>query len=32
LLSLALFSFVVLAVVGHPNLSHLAADLSPISQ
>jgi Mn2+/Fe2+ NRAMP family transporter len=30
LLSLALFSFVVLAVVGHPNLSHLAADLSPI--
>jgi Mn2+/Fe2+ NRAMP family transporter len=29
-LSLALFSFVVLAVVGHPNLGHLAADLSPI--
>ncbi len=29
-LSLALFSFVVLAVVGHPNLGHLASDLSPI--
>ena len=29
-LSLALFSFVVLAVVGHPNLGHMAADLNPI--
>jgi Mn2+/Fe2+ NRAMP family transporter len=29
-LSLALFSFVVLAVVGHPNLGHLAAGLNPI--
>ncbi len=29
-LSLALFSFVVLAVVGHPNLAHLVSDLSPI--
>ncbi len=29
-LSLALFSFVVLAVVGHPDLGHLAADLAPI--
>lgn len=30
ILSLALFSFVVLAVVGHPNLGHLASDLSPV--
>jgi Mn2+/Fe2+ NRAMP family transporter len=30
LLSLALFSFVVLAIVGHPNLGHLFADLSPL--
>ncbi|MGD0863149.1 MAG: divalent metal cation transporter [Candidatus Limnocylindrales bacterium] len=29
-LSLALFSFVVLAIVGHPNLSHLVSDLSPL--
>ena len=29
-LSLALFSFVVLAVVGHPDLGHLASDLNPI--
>jgi Mn2+/Fe2+ NRAMP family transporter len=29
-LSLALFSFVVLAVVGHPNLGHLVSDLNPI--
>ena len=30
LLSLALFSFVVLAIVGHPNLGHLFADLNPL--
>jgi len=30
LLSLALFSFVVLAVVGHPNLGHLVSDLNPV--
>lgn len=30
ILSLALFSFVVLAVVGHPDLGHLASDLSPV--
>ncbi len=29
-LSLALFSFVVLAVVGRPDLGHLASDLSPV--
>ena len=29
-LSLALFSFVVLAVVGHPNLAHLVSDLNPL--
>jgi Mn2+/Fe2+ NRAMP family transporter len=29
-LSLALFSFVVLAVVGHPNLGHLVSDLNPV--
>jgi len=29
-LSLALFSFVVLAAVGHPDLGHLASDLSPV--
>jgi Mn2+/Fe2+ NRAMP family transporter len=29
-LSLALFSFVVLAIVGHPNLGHLVSDLSPV--
>jgi Mn2+/Fe2+ NRAMP family transporter len=29
-LSLALFSFVVLAVVGHPDLGHLVSDLSPL--
>jgi Mn2+/Fe2+ NRAMP family transporter len=29
-LSLALFSFVVLAIVGHPNLGHLVSDLNPI--
>jgi Mn2+/Fe2+ NRAMP family transporter len=28
-LSLALFSFVVLAVAGHPDLGHLVADLNP---
>jgi Mn2+/Fe2+ NRAMP family transporter len=30
ILSLALFSFVVLAVVGHPNLGHLVSDLNPV--
>jgi Mn2+/Fe2+ NRAMP family transporter len=29
-LSLALFSFVVLAIVGHPDLGHLASDLNPV--
>ncbi|MGD0018153.1 MAG: NRAMP family divalent metal transporter [Candidatus Limnocylindrales bacterium] len=29
-LSLALFSFVVLAIVGHPNLAHLVSDLNPV--
>ncbi len=29
-LSLALFSFVVLAIVGNPNLGHLASDLNPV--
>jgi Mn2+/Fe2+ NRAMP family transporter len=29
-LSLALFSFVILAIVGHPNLGHLVSDLNPI--
>ena len=29
-LTLALFSFVVLAVVGNPNLNHLASDLNPV--
>jgi Mn2+/Fe2+ NRAMP family transporter len=29
-LSLALFSFVILAVVGHPNLGHLVSDLNPL--
>jgi Mn2+/Fe2+ NRAMP family transporter len=29
-LSLALFSFVVLAVVGHPDLGHLASGLNPL--
>jgi Mn2+/Fe2+ NRAMP family transporter len=29
-LSLAIFSFVVLAIVGHPNLAHLVSDLSPV--
>ena len=29
-LSLALFCFVVLAVVGHPNLAHLVSDLNPL--
>jgi Mn2+/Fe2+ NRAMP family transporter len=31
-LSLALFSFVVLAVVGRPDLGHLVSDLSPLPQ
>jgi Mn2+/Fe2+ NRAMP family transporter len=31
-LTLALFSFVVLAVVGRPDLGHLMADLSPLPQ
>jgi Mn2+/Fe2+ NRAMP family transporter len=31
-LTLALFSFIVLAVVGRPDLGHLVADLSPIPQ
>jgi Mn2+/Fe2+ NRAMP family transporter len=30
ILSLALFSFVVLAIVGRPDLGHMAADLSPL--
>ena len=29
-LSLALFSFVILAIVGHPNLGHLVSDLNPL--
>ena len=29
-LSLALFSFVILAIVGHPNLAHLVSDLNPV--
>jgi Mn2+/Fe2+ NRAMP family transporter len=31
-LSLALFSFVVLAVVGRPDIGHLVSDLSPLPQ